>query len=64
VTMSVDIEAPPERVWSYLVEPEKAMAGFTALKRFEWTSEERGVGATFVWLEEAGGRDLNLWANS
>jgi uncharacterized protein YndB with AHSA1/START domain len=25
VSMSIDIEAPPEEVWPYLVEPEKTM---------------------------------------
>ena len=30
VSMSVDIQAPPEKVWPYLVEPEKTMQWFTA----------------------------------
>jgi uncharacterized protein YndB with AHSA1/START domain len=46
--MSVDIQAPPEKVWPYLVEPEKTMQWFTALKVFEYTSEQHaGVGSTF-----------------
>ena len=62
VSMSVDIKAPPEKVWPYLVEPEKTMQWFTALKKFEWTSEEHsGVGSTFYWYEEASGRKFNLW---
>ena len=60
VSMSVDIEAPPEKVWPYLVEPEKTMAWFTALKRFDWTTEPGGVGSTFHWYEEAGGREYNI----
>jgi uncharacterized protein YndB with AHSA1/START domain len=56
VTMSVDIEAPPEKVWPFLVEPELCMVWFTDLKRYEWTSERSGVGSTFSWTEEAGGR--------
>ena len=57
VRMSVDIEAPPEKVWPYLVEPEKCKQWFTALKIFEYTSEEHGgVGSTFYWKEEAAGR--------
>ena len=48
VSMSVDINAPPEVVWPYLVEPEKCTRWFTALKKFEWTSEQQGgVGSTF-----------------
>jgi uncharacterized protein YndB with AHSA1/START domain len=61
VRMSVDIDAPPERVWPFLLEPEKAKQWFTALKEFEWTSEEReGVGSTFCWEEEANNRIYNL----
>jgi uncharacterized protein YndB with AHSA1/START domain len=33
VSMSVDIEAPPEVVWPDLVEPEKCMQWFTAVKK-------------------------------
>lgn len=33
VSMSVDLKAPPEVVWPYLVEPEKTMQWFTALKK-------------------------------
>ena len=41
----------------YLVEPEKCKQWFTALKIFEYTSEEHGgVGSTFYWKEEAAGR--------
>lgn len=60
VSLSVDIDAPPTAVWPYLVEPEKTMAWFTALKRFDWTSHERGVGATFHWYEEAKGRAYDV----
>ena len=55
VSMSVDINAPPEKVWPYLVEPEKAKQWFTLLKVYEWTSEEKGgVGSTFYWEELVG----------
>ena len=56
VTMSVDIDAPPERVWQFLVEPEKAQQWFHLLKKYEWTSEPGGIGSTFSWVEEASGR--------
>jgi uncharacterized protein YndB with AHSA1/START domain len=59
--MSVDIEAPPEKVWPYLVEPEKTMQWFTALKKFDYTSEQHeGNGSTFHWEEEAKGKTYNL----
>ena len=55
VSMSVDIDAPPENVWPYLVEPEKAKQWFTLLKVYEWTSEQKGgLGSTFYWEELVG----------
>ena len=60
VTMSIDIEAPPERVWEFLVEPDKAKAWFHALETYEWTSERSGVDSTFHWLERSGGREYSL----
>lgn len=62
VRMTVDIEAPPEIAWPYPVEPDKTIQWFTALKVFEYTSEEHGgVGSTFYWLEEAAGRKYELY---
>ncbi len=60
VTMSVDIEAPPERVWPYLVEPDLCMQWFPMVKRYEWTSERSGVGSTFHWFERSGGREYSI----
>ncbi len=61
VRMSVEIEAPPEKAWPFLVDPEKTIQWFTALKKFEYTSEERdGIGSTFYWEEEARGRTYRL----
>lgn len=56
VQMSVDIEASPETVWPYLVEPEKTMLWYDMLKTFDYTSDFRGPGATFYWEEEVRGK--------
>ena len=56
VQMSVDIEAPPEKVWPYLVEPEKAMEWYTMLKTFEYTNGEGGPDSTFYWEEDVRGK--------
>ncbi len=56
VQMSVDIEAPPESVWPYLVEPEKAMEWYTMLKKFEYTNGEGGPDSTFYWEEDVRGK--------
>ena len=56
VHLGVDIEAPPETVWSYLVEPEKVMQWYDMLEVFEYTNEERGPGSTFYWEEDVRGK--------
>jgi uncharacterized protein YndB with AHSA1/START domain len=70
--MSVDIDAPPDVVWPYLVEAEKTRAWFAGARRgagmgwtvsaesFEWTSEPGGIGSTFHWFEQGEGSALNL----
>ena len=42
--MAVDIKAPPEKVWPYLVEPDKTMQWYTMLKKFEYTNARAGAG--------------------
>jgi len=56
MTMSVDIDAPSEKVWPFLVEPDKAMQWYTMLKKFEYTSDETGPDSTFYWEEEVRGK--------
>ena len=56
VQMAVDIEAPPNKVWPYLVEPDKAMEWYTMLKKFEYTNDEPGPDSTFYWEEEVRGK--------
>ncbi|UCB42688.1 MAG: SRPBCC family protein [Dehalococcoidales bacterium] len=55
IQRSVEIAAPPEKIWPFLVEPDKIMQWFTLLKKFEYTSEQRtGVGTTFYYEENTG----------
>ena len=56
IHMYVDIEAPPGRVWPYLVEPHKIMQWYTALKKFEFTNGAAGPDSTFYWEEKVGGK--------
>ena len=52
---SIDITAPPEKVWPFLVEPERILKWYTLLQRFEYTTEQHsGVGTTFYMEEKAG----------
>jgi uncharacterized protein YndB with AHSA1/START domain len=50
----VEIAAPPEKIWPFLVEPERILKWYTLLQKFEYTSEQhRGVGTTFYMEEKA-----------
>ncbi len=61
VQKSIEIAAPPEKIWPYLVEPEKILAWFTLLQSFEYTGENReGVGTRLCWEEKARGSPIKL----
>ena len=54
IQRSIEIAAPPQKIWPYLVEPDKIMQWFTLLKKFEYTGKKHsGVGATFYYEEKS-----------
>ncbi len=58
---SIEIAAPPEKIWPFLVEPEKIMKWFTFLRKFEYTSKQHsGVGTTFYYEEKSGPQLMKL----
>ncbi|MDY6917133.1 MAG: SRPBCC family protein [Chloroflexota bacterium] len=61
VQQSIEISAPPEKVWPFLVEPEKVLKWWTTLEKFEPVGERRGsVGAAFYVEERAGGPPMKM----
>ena len=61
IQRSIEIAAPPEKIWPYLVEPERIMKWFTFLRKFEYTSKKcSGVGATFYYEEKSGPQLMKL----
>jgi uncharacterized protein YndB with AHSA1/START domain len=44
---SIYIEAPPIKVWPYLVEPKRILEWYTTFHSFKYTDKSRGVGSTF-----------------
>ncbi len=61
VQRSIEISAPPEKVWPWLTEPEKIMKWFDLLKKFEYTGEQRGgPGTTFYYEEKSSGQLMKL----
>ncbi len=61
VHKSIEIEAPPEKIWPFLVEPDKILQWCITFTKFEYTGEQRnGVGTTFYLEEKAGGPLMKL----
>ena len=61
VQKSIEIAAPPEKIWPFLVEPEKVLKWCITFRKFEYTSEQRsGVGTPFYLEEKAGGPLMKL----
>ncbi len=61
VERSIAIAAPPEKIWPFLVEPEKIMEWFNLLRRFEYTGEQKsGVGTPFYYEEKSGPQLMKL----
>lgn len=56
VQKAIDIYVPPERIWSYFIEPEKVLQWCITFRRFEFTGNQRsGVGTPIYIEEQAGG---------
>jgi uncharacterized protein YndB with AHSA1/START domain len=61
VQRSIEVGAPPEKVWPFLTEPEKIMKWFNLLKKFEYTGDKRrGAGTTFYYEEKSSGQLMKL----
>ena len=52
VRKSIEIAAPAEKVWPFLVEPEKIKKWFTSLETFEYLEDQRSGAGTPVYVEE------------
>jgi len=61
VQKSIEIAAPPEKIWPFLVEPDKILKWCITFLKFEYTSEQHsGAGTTFYLEEKAGGPLMKL----
>lgn len=58
---SIEIAARPQKIWPFLVEPEKSLKWCITYQKFEYTGDKRsGAGSTFYLEEKAGGPLLKL----
>ncbi len=58
VQKSIEINASPEKIWTYIVEPEKVLRWCITYKRFEYTSDQRSGAGTPLYIEEQAGGGL------
>lgn len=53
---TIEIAAPPERIWQFFIDPEKVLQWSITFRKFQYTGEQRrGVGAPLYIEEKAGG---------
>ena len=61
VQRSIDVAVAPDKVWPFLVEPEKILQWCITFKKFEYTGEQHsGVGTLFYVEEKASGPLMKL----
>ncbi len=61
IQRSVNTSAPADRVWRFLVDPEKILEWCIPAKKLRHTGDQRsGVGTPFYFEEKAGGRLMKL----
>ena len=52
VQRSIEIAAPPAKIWPFLVEPEKILKWCITFKKFEYAGEQRSGVGTPMYIEE------------
>ena len=55
VQRSIEIAAPPEKIWPFLVEPEKILKWCITFRKFEYTGDQRSGAGTPLYIEEKAG---------
>lgn len=61
IQKTIDINAAPEKVWPFFVEPEKVLQWYTTFKRFEYTGSQRdGIGTPLYIEEQAYGPTMRM----
>ena len=61
IQKTIEITAPPERIWPFFVEPDKVLRWYSTLRKFEYTGDLRsGVGTPLYIEEQAVGPVMTL----
>jgi len=49
---SIEIAAPPEKIWPFMVEPEKILKWCITFQKFQYTGKQRCGAGTTLYIEE------------
>jgi len=52
VRRSIEINAPPEKIWPFMSEPEKVLQWYLPLQKFEYTTDQRNLVGAALYYEE------------
>ena len=55
VQRSTEIAVPPEKIWPFLIEPEKILKWCITFRKFEYTGEQHSGVGTPIYIEEKAG---------
>lgn len=55
VQRSTEIAVPPEKIWPFLIEPEKIMKWCITFRKFDYTGEQHSGVGTPIYVEEKAG---------
>ncbi len=58
VSESMEINAAPERIWPFLVDPDKVLQWCITFKKFEYCGDQRSGPGTPLYIEEDAGNGL------
>jgi len=58
IEKSVDIAAPPQKIWPYLIEPDKMVQWCITFRKCEFTGEQHSGEGTRYYVEEKAGGPL------
>ena len=58
IEKSVEIAAPPERIWPFFIEPEKVLQWSITFRKFEFLGDQRHGTGTPLYIEEKAGGPL------
>jgi uncharacterized protein YndB with AHSA1/START domain len=61
IQKTIEINAAPEKVWPFFIEPEKVLQWYVTFRRFEYTgTQRRGVGTPIFIEEQATGPAMKM----